>query len=105
MTFDDLPYRPYAVILHDTSGGFGRLTPVHEEVFQYPLASDELEMTVAELLEHIFDVLNIGDPDLNLTVGIYRSAGLRSLSVGDAVRVGDTTWLVDRAGWTALADG
>ncbi|SBS77479.1 conserved hypothetical protein [uncultured Mycobacterium sp.] len=52
-------------------------------------------------LEHVFEQLNIDDPDQSWAQG-YRRTGLRSLSVGDVVVIGETAWACAASGWTHL---
>ena len=53
------------------------------------------------VLEHVFEQLNIDDPDQSWAQG-YRRNGLRSLSVGDVVVLGETAWACAPSGWTHL---
>lgn len=51
-----------------------------------------------------FEDFNVGDPSANETVYRYRSAGNRSLSVGDVVMVDGRAYGCGRFGWDLLPD-
>jgi len=90
------------VILHDQSGTWGHGTPVLQEVFTYQLPA-EFEGQVDSILEAAFEAFNVGDPQTSRTVGEYRARELRSLSVGDAVRIGDRLFICKPSGWEEVA--
>lgn len=63
-----------------------------------------VEYNVAEtddmaICERAFELFNIGDPDTNAVVHRYRSAGNRSLSVGDVVVIDDRAFTCASFGW------
>lgn len=88
-------------ILHDQSGSFGSAPSQLEEVYSYELP--ELSARGTEtVLEHAFHAFNVGDPETSEVVREYRLRGLRSLSVGDAVRIGDDTYVCKPVGWEKM---
>ena len=53
-----------------------------------------------ELLEQLFEMFNVGNPDQDPIVAAYRAKGLRSLSVGDVVVLDEeVAWVCRAAGW------
>lgn len=100
-------------IFHNiTRDGLGRplgiidgFQPEHDvvRVFSYETALTE-PVAAAEEAFHLF---NVGeDPDFGVPSPIalaYRAKGLRSLSVGDLVRVGVSTFACASYGWDAVA--
>lgn len=88
-------------ILHDRSGNWGYGPSLLEEVFSYEVPEELSDASDGLLLEHAFEIFNVGDPELAL-VQAYRALELRSLSVGDAVRIGDDTYLCKPLGWKKM---
>ena len=71
-------------------------------VFDYPTALTD----PAAICSHAFVVFNAPEEVLEIddffTAATYRDRGLRSLSVGDVVVVGETAWACERIGWRSV---
>jgi hypothetical protein len=69
----------------------------HELVRVFEYAADPEDVENDKVLEGAFAEFNIGSGPVAQR---YRANRLRSLSVGDVVKVGDQYWSVESAGWT-----
>lgn len=76
-------------------GDFSDITTVSS----YEDVSDRDDFAICE---RAFEMFNIGDPDTNEVVRLYRSAGHRSLSVGDVVIVDNRAYGCSPCGWMPL---
>lgn len=88
------------VVYHDvnafTRGGPHRPREVYAcKVMAHDLQPDD----PYPLLEDAFEVFNVGDPDKDSVAREYRGRGLRSLSVGDVVRIGEVGYLCKSFNW------
>lgn len=78
-------------------------TDMHEAARFELEVNDDLrgEALVNAARELVFEQLNIDDPTATWALK-YRLAGHRSLSVGDAIVIGETAWLCQAIGWKPL---
>jgi hypothetical protein len=84
--------------------GFGVAGPadLHAAAsFTLELAGQPHREAITAALETVFEQLNIDEPTSTCGRG-YRTTGLRSLSVGDVVVIGETAWACASSGWDLL---
>ena len=84
--------------------GFRQSTPAQLHAassFTLTLAQAPTQHHSTDALRSIFTELNIDDPT-TLWAQQYRTAGHRSLSVGDVVVIGETAWALQSDGWSLI---
>jgi hypothetical protein len=84
--------------------GFGAAGPAELRAaasFTLDMAGRPHQDHIKAALETVFDQLNIDEPATTWALG-YRNSGLRSLSVGDVVVIGETAWACAASGWDLL---
>lgn len=84
--------------------GFGRFEPAKLAAaagFTLTLAGQPSAENIKAALKVVFEQLNIDDPTTSWALE-YRNCGLRSLSVGDVIVIGETAWACAPSGWDLL---
>ncbi|MEV4116506.1 hypothetical protein [Nonomuraea sp. NPDC049695] len=87
-------------IWHSRTSRFSawKLSDSMEKVFTFFIPADATHDPEL-LLEEVFETFNIGQSALARD---YFSRGLRTLSVGDVVAIGESAWACDSVGWRLL---
>ncbi|UVK59879.1 hypothetical protein SEA_ALEEMILY_139 [Gordonia phage Aleemily] len=88
-------------IYHNHDSRFSAYREGHtlERVFEYADSGDDVD----RVCNHAYHMFNAPEEFLTTDEGLlavaYRERGLRSLSVGDVVVVGETAWACEPLGW------
>jgi hypothetical protein len=102
---DDQPTQRFTVSIwhhlafpHDFLSGWKPRHPV-VKVFAYVIPAEQA-LHPDTVLEQAFTTFNVGE---DTRAGEYRARGLRSLSKGDVVTIGEVAWACASTGWEQIA--